>query len=346
MASPERAKKERATSSRPEPLRAPVASDTLDIDERTTAIYLAAIEHPNVTLRTLLDRGFDADLIEYSMAVMERRGLVRHIDDHTWQVEPPDVAMPAFAARLEEYARTMREAMPAMARVYNASHEHRSVDSGFARLGSIEEMAAACRTVFANARAEVIGVAADTLYIHHLLSLPNEFHSSRVHNAAGEVLSSSLVVDLSLIAEDTFGSVLSARAAAGEMQRVATRLPYTVLVNDAGDAVLEFQQPAGAPLSAMAISTADMAEACRRAAWWMWTASQAWSASPARQRHTDAMEARVLQLLAGGLPDAAIARKLGVSQRTVERRTSRWMEQLGASSRFQAGVIAAKRGLI
>lgn len=52
----------------------------------------------------------------------------------------------------------------------------------------------------------------------------------------------------------------------------------------------------------------------------------------------------LLQLLASGLTDTAIARQLGLSTRTMRRRT-RWLfDQLSASNRFQAGAQATRRG--
>jgi DNA-binding CsgD family transcriptional regulator len=55
-------------------------------------------------------------------------------------------------------------------------------------------------------------------------------------------------------------------------------------------------------------------------------------------------EEAVLRLLARGDTDAVIARKLGVSVRTVRRLASDVMSQLGARSRFQAGALATSRG--
>jgi sugar-specific transcriptional regulator TrmB len=54
---------------------------------------------------------------------------------------------------------------------------------------------------------------------------------------------------------------------------------------------------------------------------------------------------RLVALLAAGLTDEAIARQLGVSARTVQRRVSELMERLGARNRFQAGIQIAHRGL-
>ena len=58
-------------------------------------------------------------------------------------------------------------------------------------------------------------------------------------------------------------------------------------------------------------------------------------------------EARsVLELLQMGMKDESIARQLGVSLRTVRRRIADLMDDLGASTRFQAGAEAARRDLL
>lgn len=55
---------------------------------------------------------------------------------------------------------------------------------------------------------------------------------------------------------------------------------------------------------------------------------------------------KILELLMIGTKDEYIARQLGVSLRTVRRRVAELMEDLGASTRFQAGMEAARRGLL
>ncbi|SDI17620.1 Homeodomain-like domain-containing protein [Actinokineospora alba] len=52
----------------------------------------------------------------------------------------------------------------------------------------------------------------------------------------------------------------------------------------------------------------------------------------------------LLTLLSAGLTDESIARELGVSQRTVARRIAQYQQALGAKSRFQLGVQAARQG--
>ncbi|WP_260146603.1 helix-turn-helix transcriptional regulator [Streptomyces sp. 2132.2] len=54
----------------------------------------------------------------------------------------------------------------------------------------------------------------------------------------------------------------------------------------------------------------------------------------------------IVRLLAAGLKDEAIARRLGMSLRTARRHIADIMEELGAASRFQAGARAAAQGLL
>ncbi|WP_188196428.1 helix-turn-helix transcriptional regulator [Nonomuraea sp. SYSU D8015] len=59
-----------------------------------------------------------------------------------------------------------------------------------------------------------------------------------------------------------------------------------------------------------------------------------------------APDAEVLALLAAGMKDDAIARQLGLSPRTVQRRVQVLCERLGARTRFHAGFLAAQNDLL
>ncbi|MFD3525647.1 LuxR C-terminal-related transcriptional regulator [Streptomyces sp. NPDC058653] len=63
-----------------------------------------------------------------------------------------------------------------------------------------------------------------------------------------------------------------------------------------------------------------------------------------RERELTNTEGALLHLLEEGYTDAQAARRLAVSTRTVGRIVADLMTQLGASSRFQAGVLARRRG--
>ena len=58
----------------------------------------------------------------------------------------------------------------------------------------------------------------------------------------------------------------------------------------------------------------------------------------------DQTRAAILRLMAEGEKDEAISRRLSISVRTCRRHIADYMAQVGAMSRFQAGVIAARAG--
>ncbi|WP_070013337.1 helix-turn-helix transcriptional regulator [Streptomyces abyssalis] len=66
------------------------------------------------------------------------------------------------------------------------------------------------------------------------------------------------------------------------------------------------------------------------------------TAGAARQRQFH----RILELMAEGCKDDVAARKAGISLRTYRRYVAEIMRKLGAESRFQAGSIAAQKGLL
>jgi DNA-binding CsgD family transcriptional regulator/sugar-specific transcriptional regulator TrmB len=56
------------------------------------------------------------------------------------------------------------------------------------------------------------------------------------------------------------------------------------------------------------------------------------------------LEKQLLTLLGAGMTDAAVGNRLGISARTVRRQMAALMERLGATSRFEAGLKAARQG--
>jgi DNA-binding NarL/FixJ family response regulator len=66
----------------------------------------------------------------------------------------------------------------------------------------------------------------------------------------------------------------------------------------------------------------------------------------ARGGDLTARERDVLRLVAEGLPNKQIARRLGITERTVKFHLSSVLRKLDAASRAQAAVIATQRGLV
>jgi DNA-binding NarL/FixJ family response regulator len=57
-------------------------------------------------------------------------------------------------------------------------------------------------------------------------------------------------------------------------------------------------------------------------------------------------DAEILSLLSAGLKDETVARQLGLSLRTLQRRVSELFEVFGARTRFQAGYSVSRDGIL
>ena len=55
-------------------------------------------------------------------------------------------------------------------------------------------------------------------------------------------------------------------------------------------------------------------------------------------------ELAIVRMLAEGLTDEVVAQRVGISKRTYRRRLKAAMRKLGASSRFEAGAVAVRKG--
>jgi DNA-binding CsgD family transcriptional regulator len=141
---------------------------------------------------------------------------------------------------------------------------------------------------------------------------------------------------------------LEARAAAGEELRVMPELPTRLLV--VGDSHVVLPDPLGyADLPLAVVRQRGVVEAMTRwfeSIWERAAVPDLGDPLAATRAPRPDLRRFLLQQLAAGAHDEQVARQLGTSLRTVRRRVAALMTELGADSRFQAGVEAARRGWI
>lgn len=137
---------------------------------------------------------------------------------------------------------------------------------------------------------------------------------------------------------------LAAAAEAGEEVRVLPDVPTRMLVIGTTLAVLP--EPLGSGESPRTIvRQPGIVEAVRMLLEQMWEMAAPVAAFERSERGA-AQRTFLLQQLASGAQDEQIARRLGISLRTVRRRVAELMSELNADSRFAAGVEAVRRGLL
>jgi hypothetical protein len=150
--------------------------------------------------------------------------------------------------------------------------------------------------------------------------------------------------------------------AAGERARVAPTLPTKLLMADESLALIPVVSGQHVMDVAYVIHASALLDALARLFEDEWAAATPLDVRPARIRRQkpdsqppaaadrpeppDENTATLLALLASGQTDAGIARSLGWSLRTTQRRVRELMATLHATTRFQAGIAARERGWV
>ncbi|MFF6886048.1 LuxR C-terminal-related transcriptional regulator [Streptomyces sp. NPDC012421] len=131
----------------------------------------------------------------------------------------------------------------------------------------------------------------------------------------------------------------------GGQVRTSPLLPPRLLVFDRRIAVVPVD-PANSRTGALCTSAPGIVASLVTLFEQTWAAAVPLGAD--RPRATDARpsgpELELLRLLASGMTDEAASKRLGVSLRTVRRQMAGLMERLHATSRFEAGLKAAREG--
>ncbi|PYC79955.1 transcriptional regulator [Streptomyces tateyamensis] len=136
-------------------------------------------------------------------------------------------------------------------------------------------------------------------------------------------------------------------AADGEESRVRTTLPMKMIMSDDRMAVIPISAGDSVLDAAYVIHPSALLQALDglfEAEWDRAVPLQAALGAEPGLREPEADQRKLLGLLAAGLTDESIARSLGWSARTTQRRLQALMRELGATTRFQAGMAARERG--
>ena len=319
-------------------------------DDEVAPLYLAILETGNPTRDSLRAQGFTTDQLDRLLPVLEQRRMIQPVDGESWSVVPPDVAMPAFAAELEARARMVRSTAQALSRVYlrTRAADRTDATAGAVLLESLVDVAQALHQVTTTAQEWVLSSRADSPLSRYLLDAPRPISTTPFLNSQGEPLDVRLDIDPGLLPEPNVLEIMQARVEAGDDVRLTTGVPFTGAVNDQGLAMVDLGDDGGSAVGILLNQSAGGARV-KAVLEFAWRLGTPWQPSSTRASKFDLLEPRdrsILRLMAGGVSDAAIARQLGISSRTVERRVRVLLDRLNATTRFQAGVQAARQGLI
>jgi DNA-binding CsgD family transcriptional regulator len=128
----------------------------------------------------------------------------------------------------------------------------------------------------------------------------------------------------------------------GEDARVLAELPVKLMIGDDHTALLVPEPDRLGVEESLVVHAGGLLSAFTGLFETLWTLGVPVSGD--RAGPLSEQDRKIVTLMAAGVTDEAIARRLDLSRRTVVRRIAVLLDRLGATTRFQAGVQAAHRG--
>lgn len=263
-----------------------------------------------------------------------------------FSASPPEVGLTSLIAHRKEEIVSIEREVGDLQRLYESKAEgrptHPLVETVLGREAAARWFALLERT----AREEV------WVFTRHPYALPadendNEFALLRRGVSARGVYEEQSLRDPLLF------NHLRRCAAAGEQVRVTAVLPMKLAIADHHLALVPLSVDGERIDQTLVVHGSWLLEALRMLFEMVWERAvglgpngKAAVVSAGNQAGSTREDGELLTMLSVGLKDAAIGHHLGLSERTVQRRVSMLMTRLGAQTRFQAGLQAARRGLL
>ena len=321
-----------------------------ELTDLDVAVYRALVEHPaSLITEVAAAIGMSIDEVDKPVAVLRDIGLITtHDGDHFTAVNPSLAEMSSLGAEeLELSARrvavearraAIRRVMPDWADAVRDTTPHTGVEvvsDPVARRNVMMHFAEQCQhELLSVAPGRGPGGRADT-----------QTRTANLYSLGRGVVTRAIYQHVALRDRAT-RSYLRELAEHGARIRLAASVPGRSLVVDREVALLP--SPPNEPGWLAVVREPNVVT------WIVSTFEQMWAeASPLEELlhqeqqpdpELDQTRVAILRLMADGEKDEAISRRLSISVRTCRRHIADYMAQVGASSRFQAGVIASRNG--
>ncbi|HET9142856.1 helix-turn-helix domain-containing protein [Actinophytocola sp.] len=316
----------------------------LGVTSAEQRLYEVVLGHPDRTLAELADlTGFGRARLRSVLRSLSGKGLVSLTRQRPARVAPapPDLAIEVLGLRAAQEVETARIAAAAFcARVRQP-----------ARPGAPPVEIVSGRAAVADRFHQLQQIARRELLF--LDKPPYVVDPDGAQHELQRRLQERGVRYRTIYADDALGPAermekLRQLAVAGEQARVLGGVPMKLVIADRRLGLVPHEVPGGPPVTetAVLLRESTLLDGLVTLFDTLWEqATPLWHDwPPARAGEPlSTKDQQLLALLAAGLTDQAIARRLGVALRTVERRVRHMMDGLGARTRFQAGLRAAGR---
>ena len=322
-----------------------MALEILGLDGLPEAVYRALLADPDADLSALARQlGVDEEQTHDALERLVGLSLVRERPGGRVYVPVnPEVTLDAMLAleraELSRRERQLLEARAELARLVRNGDSPGGSAREVRRLEGVEQVIAMIRDIEARCYQEVLSVTPASVPVEQLdealeddLGLLDRGVRARLLHTRPQLRSEPLRRHLATLRRH------------GADVRIADTLPHRLLVFDRTVAFLPVNphRPAAGALvvrePAIIANLVTLFES-------LWaTAVDLEQALQTGGAGASVFDRAVLMLMSSGVKDEAAARQLNVSDRTYRRHVADILVRLGASSRFQAGVEAVRRG--
>lgn len=322
--------------------------EALGLSSLEERVYQAILQEPGISPTVLAGSArLTRDRVSKALASLEERGLVARISGRKvrFAPAPPDTAIELLILKQQEALERARLAAGELTKAFRAKQETVSPLE-------IVEVIRGRNAVGERANQLVLGSEHEQL----IFDKP-PFARSLEDSERDEVALLKQGVRIGAIYDreslDLPGTLDHIRSctAAGEEARVSPqRLPMKLLIVDRRVALVPLLSEIPGTEGALLVHESPLLDALIELFEKTWETSAPASFDRRDDSHDFATvsveEQKYLMLLTAGFKDDAIARQLEISSSTVKRRLRELMNRLGARTRFQAGLLACRRGWI
>lgn len=330
--------------------------NVLGLGDETERVYTALVGHPRCTASELADAyGGSTASTARVLAALLAMGLATRAGGRPprFTATPPDVAVTALIQERQHQLDAARSLVQRLADTHREANRISHPDIAVELLTHRDDISEAVHRLTDGARQTVRAFDRPPYVDRPGSNLEQQVRRQRTGVVHRVIYSREAVAWPTRLLGDILPSVR-----AGEQARVRTELPLKLVIRDDQAALIPFSLAPGGHAAAYLVHPSPMLaalEALFEAEWDRAVvlgapeppSEAAGPAEPADAGAPPDPETRVLlTLLTSGLTDAAIARTQGWSPRTTQRRIQRLMTTLGATTRFQAALTAARRGWI
>jgi predicted transcriptional regulator len=329
----------------------------LGLTQDAGRVYVALVRNPHCTSAELAQAcGMPVGVVARLLPQLVAQGLAVRASGRTsrFTATPPDTSVSKLISERENELAEARALVHRLAEIHREATRISDPDMAVELLGNREDVSAAAHRLLTMAQHQVRAFDRPPYVDRPGHDAKNQTERQR-HGIRHRVIYDRSALEWpGRLRDDIIPSLR-----AGEASRVHPDLPLKLVIADETAAIIPFSLAPGGHATAYLIHRSPLlfALTCLFEAYW----ERATPIFDDESGHADGVPEQdaatepgpeppdeqtrmLLSLLAAGLTDKSIARAMGCSERTTQRRIQQLMVGLGAVTRFQASLMAARRG--